>query len=430
MDGWAALTALLLSPQGRAALTGGMPGEVVKQVRLTLRWTQQELAARSGWSQSTISRIEDDKTRSARDIDVLADLARALGIPRAALYQAGEGDRGRTLDGMDRRDVLGRTLALAVAALLPQGVATAGRIDAAQVTQCWTALHRLFELDDQHGGTEVYQMAAAMARRLQEALQRGSYQSEVGRELQAVTAATTEHAAWLAYDGGWAQQARQWWLETCHLADLSGVPDSRVTALASMAQQAGDDPHRGSETVDLAQAARAAGGNQASPTLLSLLAARAAVGHAGTGDRAAATSSIAQARTWLDQGRRGDEPFWLDFWGPADLAWNETRVALAFGQGKLAVGAARAALAANDAEAYPRNQTLYTVGLGSVLTRVGQFDEAIAVTSDTVHRMDAMHGCGRAATHLHHTIDLLGRQNYPPETSFTAAARRLLPASA
>ncbi len=67
-------------------------------------------------------------------------------------------------------------------------------------------------------------------------------------------------------------------------------------------------------------------------------------------------------------------------------------VALALGQGKLAVGAARAALAANDAEAYPRNQTLYTVGLGSVLTRVGQYDEAIAVTRDAVQQMDAMRG--------------------------------------
>ncbi|MGH3570012.1 MAG: hypothetical protein ACRDRH_29175, partial [Pseudonocardia sp.] len=43
MDGWAALTALLRSPQGRAALTGGTPGQVVKLVRLTLGWTQQDL---------------------------------------------------------------------------------------------------------------------------------------------------------------------------------------------------------------------------------------------------------------------------------------------------------------------------------------------------------------------------------------------------
>lgn len=31
-----------------------------------------------------------------------------------------------------------------------------------------------------------------------------------------------------------------------YVAELPGTPDSRVTALASMAQQAGDDPHRGS----------------------------------------------------------------------------------------------------------------------------------------------------------------------------------------
>lgn len=326
--------------------------------------------------------------------------------------------------------MLGGAVALAVTALLPQGVAAAARIDATQVAQCWTALHRLFELDDQQGGAEVYQMAAGMAQRLQNALRRGSYQPAVGHELQAVTAATAEHAAWLAYDAGQAQQARQWWLEACHFADLSGVLDSRVTALASMSRQAGDDPRRGSETVGLAQSAQAAAGEQASPTLLSLLAAREAVGHAWAGDRAAATASIAQARRWLDQGWQGDEPFWLDFWGPADLASYESRVALALGQGKLALGAARAALTANDAGAYPRNHTLYTVGLSSVLTRVGQFDEAIAVIRDAVQQVDAMRGCGRAVTQLHHTIDLLGRQNYPSAMSFAAAARQLLPASA
>ncbi|MGH3942320.1 MAG: hypothetical protein ACRDTG_27610 [Pseudonocardiaceae bacterium] len=46
----------------------------------------------------------------------------------------------------------------------------------------------------------------------------------------------------------------------------------------------------------------------------------------------AASLSIAQAGTGLDRGRRGDEPFWLDFWGPADLAWHETRVALTLGR--------------------------------------------------------------------------------------------------
>lgn len=40
MDGCAALTALLLSPEGRAALVGGTPGQVVKLVRLSCFWAR------------------------------------------------------------------------------------------------------------------------------------------------------------------------------------------------------------------------------------------------------------------------------------------------------------------------------------------------------------------------------------------------------
>ncbi|MGH3930803.1 MAG: hypothetical protein ACRDTF_12580 [Pseudonocardiaceae bacterium] len=286
----------------------------------------------------------------------------------------------------------------------------------------------MIELDDHHGGGLVYELAAGMAQRLQDALSRGSYLPSVGDELHSVTAATMEHVAWLAYDAGWQQQARQGWLETCHHADLAGVPEARVTALASMALQAGKKPGNGSEVVALAQAARTAAKDQAIPTLLSLLAAREAIGHALSGDRTSAVSSVAEARRWLDQGRRGDEPFWLNFWGPADLAWHETRVGLITRDGRAAEAAARAALANVDAEAFPRNHTLYTVGLGSVLTQLGQLDEAIAVIGDAVQRVDAVRGSGRAITNLHNAVDMLGQQKYSPARTFAAAARRLLPA--
>ncbi|MGH4019674.1 MAG: hypothetical protein ACRDT0_10660, partial [Pseudonocardiaceae bacterium] len=347
--------------------------------------------------------------------------------PPAALGLAGDPDRRPILDGVERREVLGGGVALAVSALLPQGVARPGRIDAAGAAQCWTALRRLEELDAQQGGATVYQMAEEMARRLQDALRRGSYLPSVGSELQRVTAAAMEQAGWLAYDAGWPQRARHWWLETCHLADLASIPEARVTALASMALQASDDPGRGAETVALTQAARTAA-DQATPVLLSLLAAREAIGHARSGDCTAAVSSIAEARRWLDQGRRGGEPFWLDFWGAADLAWHETRTALATGNGKLAEIAARTALTSVDAEVWPRNHTLYAVRLGSLLTRLGQLDEAIAVTGDAMRRVDAVRGSGRIVSDLHHTVDLLGQQNYPQARTFAAAARRLLPA--
>ncbi|MGH3797307.1 MAG: helix-turn-helix domain-containing protein [Pseudonocardiaceae bacterium] len=427
MEHLPALAAILGSPQDRAVLSAGEPGKVVRLFRVARGWTQQELANRAGWSQSTISRIEEGKTRAAHDMDVLAALGQALDIPRAALGLATASDQSRTLDDMDRRGVLGGTLALAVTALLPHGVATASRITAADVTQCWTALRRLYELDATQGGAPVFQMATGMARRLENALRGGSYSPSVGRELQRVTAETVEQAGWLAYDAGWGQQARQWWLETCHLADLTDVPEARVRALASMALQAGERPGGGPEAVELAQAATAVAKDDGTPRLLSLLAAREALGHAQAGDSPAAVAAISRARHWLDQGEQSEDPFWLGFYGSTDLAAHETTAALLMRNGKLAETSARAALADVDATSFPRNHVLRTVRLGSVLTQVGKLDEAINVTSRAVHGVHTIRGSGRTITDLRHTIDLLGRQNYPPAKSFSTAAHRLLP---
>jgi transcriptional regulator with XRE-family HTH domain len=421
---------VLLSPRGRAAVAAGETGTLIRLMRQALGWSQQELAHRSGYSQATISRLERGVSRAARDTVILTDIAQALGVPAAVLGVAGQSDPPPSIvDGVERRDFLGGATGLTVAVLLPRDVATPGRIDAAQAVQCWTALRRLFELDDRQGGSAVYQVAEGMARGLQNALRRGSYAPSVGRELQSVTAATMEHAGWLAYDAGWQHNARHWWLETCHLAEVAKVPDARVTALASMALQASNTPGGGRETVDLAQAARAAAGDRATPILLSLLAAREAVGHAQTGDRRATVSAIGQARQWLDQGRGGEEPFWLDFWGPADLAAHEVLVALSTGQAKLAETAARRALASVDTQAFSRNHTSYASHLGLVLTRYGQFDEAIVVTSDAVQQVDSVRGSGRIVARLNRTVDLLGQQGYPPAKMFATAARRLLPAA-
>ncbi|MGH3669514.1 MAG: helix-turn-helix domain-containing protein, partial [Pseudonocardiaceae bacterium] len=364
-----AVAAVLITPEGRAAVATAATGTVIRLIRQARSWSQQDLADRSGYSQATISRLERGVSRATRDTTILTDLASALGVPPAVLGLLSNPDQRPILDDVDRRELLGGAAGLAVTALLPQSVATPGRINAAETTQCWTALCRIEELDARQGGTVVCQMAEGMARQLQDALRRGSYLPTVGRELQRITAAAMDQAGWLAYDAGWQDRARRWWLETCHFAETVEVPDVRVSALAAMALQtsnAGD----GRETVDLIQAARKTavhdqGGN---PLLQSLLAAREAIGHAQTGDRSAATSAITQARQWLDHGRRGDEPFWLNFWGIADLAWHETRVALATKQSKIAEVAARTALASVDINLFPRNHALYAASLGSILT--------------------------------------------------------------
>ncbi|MBV9139922.1 MAG: helix-turn-helix domain-containing protein [Pseudonocardiales bacterium] len=424
---FSAVVTVLLSPRGCAAVAAGATGALICLFRDALGWTQQDLADRSGYSQATISRIERGITRAVRDTVVLTDIAVALGVPPTVLGIASIPDQRSILENVERRELLSGGAGLAVAALLPQNVVTPGRIEATDVTQCWTALRRLYQLDHRHGGGTVYQLSEEMARRLQDAVRRGSYPPAVGDELRKVTAATMEHAGWLAFDAGWQEKARLWWLETCHFAQVNEVPEIRVTALVTMALQA-NDAGDGREAVELIQTARkVATQDQIHFPLLSLLAAREAVGHAKIGDRRAAAAALGQAHQWLGRGRRGDEPFWLDFWGPADLAAHEKSVALATRQGKAAEVAARTALASVDATAFPRNYTSYTASLGLVLAQRSQLDEAISVTTEAIQAVHAGHGSGRIVTRLHRTLDLLEQQKYPPATTFATAARRLLP---
>src|SRR4051794_16258668 len=268
-----AVARALLSPAGRATVAAGNPGEVIKFARKALGWKQEDLAKRSGYSQPTISRLERGVGRAVRDTAILTDLANTLGLPAETLGLVRADDARPNLDDVDRREFLGGALALAAAAMLPHQVAVPGQISAADVEQCWTSLRRLFELDDHQGGGTVYEMAARMARHLQDAVRQGNYSAPVGRDLSTVATATMEHAGWLAFDAGRQDDARRWWLETCPLAEIAAIPDARVTTFASMSLQASTCVGRGREAADLARAARAAAGDRATPTLLSVLAA-------------------------------------------------------------------------------------------------------------------------------------------------------------
>ncbi len=422
------VTKVLLSPLGSSAVAAGDTGTIIKIVRQALGWNQHDLAKRTGYSQPTISRLERGQSRAARDMMILSDFAAALGIAPAALGLVPSPPTSSTLDEVDRRKFFNGALTIVIAAMLPQAIVTPGRIGAADVAHCWTSLRRLFELDDRHGGVAVYQVAARIAQHLQDALRRGSYTPQVGSDLRAVTAATMEHAGWLAYDAGMQDQARRWWLETCHLSDPTHVPEAHITALASMALQASAGPASAArETIDLAHAARAAAGTSASPTLLSVLAAREAVGLAKANDATAANSKITESRRYLDQGRRGDEPLWLNFWGEADLASHETRVYLATGKFKSAETSARTTLANADVEFFPRNHSLYEIRLTSILIRSGQLDEAISIANNIMQRGELILGSQRISTRLLDAIDSLAQQSYRPAKSFAAAARQIFP---
>lgn len=146
-----------------------------------------------------------------------------------------------------------------------------------------------------------------------------------------------------------------------------------------MARQASDQ-RRPREALDLVIAAQCSAGHAATPRLTSMLNAREAMGHAGTGDAASAHAALRRARQHVET-RHDDDPRWLNFYGPAEFAAHECFIALTLGDSAAAEEAARTAHALGDPVTYPRNYTLGLIELADVLAQRHKIDESAAVAT-------------------------------------------------
>lgn len=283
------------------------------------------------------------------------------------------GENGHPED-VNRREFLAGAAGFAATLALPAPTRL-GTTDVARLRQ--SVVH-LYKLDDLHGAGSVYSVTARTFRRLRSLVEYASYDQTTGRALRELTGLTAEHAGWLAFDGEQNDDARRWWLEAMHWARLADADSVSVVTMSSMAVLASDQ-HRPREVVDLATTAQSTAKRAPTPRLTSALLAREAVGHAGQGNARSAHASLRRARNQADQARHDDDPSWLDFYGPAIFASNETRVAQILGDTKAAESAARAALALNDPVAYSRNHALYLIRLAEVLVEQREIDDAVAV---------------------------------------------------
>jgi hypothetical protein len=133
--------------------------------------------------------------------------------------------------------------------------------------------------------------------------------------------------------------------------------------------------------IDLATAAQRAAGPAATPRLKSMLLVREALGHGGVGDAPSARATLRHALRLADQPRHDDDPRWMNYYGLADFACFEHRVALMLGDDAAAEDGARAAFAMSDPVAYPRDHALDLVNLAAVLAQRRKIDESAAVAS-------------------------------------------------
>ncbi|MYY84158.1 tetratricopeptide repeat protein, partial [Streptomyces sp. SID335] len=96
------------------------------------------------------------------------------------------------------------------------------------------------------------------------------------------------------------------------------------------------------------------------------------------GDRAGCEQALSRAHGLFDRGAGDDDPEWMSFFGPAELAGLEAQCWSALGEWARAVGHARlaASVAASQTPQFTRNIALYTAELADDLARSGRPDEA------------------------------------------------------
>lgn len=343
--------------------------EVIAEVRRRAR--ERGDAVIPGLDQPTLSRHENGHRRPTPYYQQLyceiyaaspADLGFRLALP------AESGNH----EDVNRREFLAGAAGYAATLALPEPP----RLGSADLARLRQRVTYLYELDNQHGTGGA--VTVRTFHRLRGLVERGGYSSTTGQGLRGLVGLTAEHAGWMAFDAGRQDDARRWWLEAMQWARLADSDAVNVLAMASMARQASyqDQPR---EAIDLAEAARRTAGRAATPRLTSVLLARAALGHSGARDAQSARAALRHARDRAGLARADNDPSWLDFYGPADFASHECRVAMMLGDAPASEDAARAALAMNDPVAYPRNHALYLIRLADVLARRRKLDEAAAV---------------------------------------------------
>ena len=171
----------------------------------------------------------------------------------------------------------------------------------------------LKDLDNAHGGGVAFPLAAAYLRSEVATLLHGSCDEATGTALLAAIAETELDTGWFAYDAGDHRLARLYLIHALRMAHAAGSRLLGARIVCALSHQA---LHVGqvSLSVDLARAARAGVGPEATPRAAAMLAAMEAMAHAGARDAARCGQALDDAERALARATAEDgDPSWLDF---------------------------------------------------------------------------------------------------------------------
>jgi transcriptional regulator with XRE-family HTH domain len=284
-------------------------------------------------------------------------------------------------EDVDRREFLAGAAGFVATAALPNAPSVpTRRLGDSDVAHLRQAVRNLYDLSEQHGEDAAYGLTTRLYFRLRGLVERTTYDPATGRALRELAGDMARRIGSINSHVGRYEDARNWQLEAMHWARRADAEWITVGAMASMARQASEQ-HHPREAIDLATTAQRTAGPAATPRLRSMLLVREALGHAGARDAKSARATLGRAGRLADQPRHDDDPRWMDYYGVADFACFEHRVALMLGDDAAAEDGARTALAMSDPVAYPRDNVLDLVNLAAVLAHRRKVDESAAVAS-------------------------------------------------
>ncbi|NEC09960.1 regulator, partial [Streptomyces sp. SID7909] len=244
-------------------------------------------------------------------------------------------------------------------------------------------------LDHAYGGGHARQALVRYLEHETEPMLRGTYGEATGRRLFGAAADLTRLAGWTSYDIAAHGLAQRYFVQALRLSQAAGDRAYGSYVLITMSRQAVYLAH-GREAVQLARVAQQGIGSAAPHTVMALLHAVEARGHAVLGDSKACTASLARAERALEAARPGDEvPHWARHFDEAQLADEFGHCHRDLQQYRSAAQYAERALQLR-APAYARSRLFCRVVLASARLGLGELDQACRLGAEAAQQAAEM----------------------------------------
>ncbi|MGH3875329.1 MAG: helix-turn-helix domain-containing protein [Pseudonocardiaceae bacterium] len=273
------------------------------------------------------------------------------------------------------------------------------RVSGELVVRLGAMVAELHRMDDVAGGGGVLVMAQQAFGWVAELLNRASYDERTGRALHVMLAELGRLCGFSAWDAGHHGLAQRFNIAALRAAHTADDRPLGAHILAGMAYQATTEgePAEGATFIETALAGTR---GWATPALLAELHVRQALAFATLRDASACIAAISQARTQAEQLTPDDDPPWLYWLGPANIAIDAGQCLLQLGQADHAAAMLHEGLA-QLGESFVRERQIDITYLADALTRPGKqrdLDAAAALgmqSIDLAESLDSTRGAGR-----------------------------------